>query len=348
MNKKSYYYFLFLSSFGRGLVESFSLVLLYKKGFSISFIFLFLILSYLLGIIISYVSLKSFKKFFLIISNMLYAILYIYFSFMDNSIYFYLIFLLLFSFSNYSYHTIRHYYAMCIKKDDSDFTHYFVLFHYFGVSFSSFLGGFMIEYISVFWVSVIIFLFLLISCIPIIKCKISIMDKESIRLINIGKKKIVFSMLEQFKVVFIELQSLFLYLYIYQSFFSIGIFRVIMNLASLVFALFFIRCIKEKKVKYISLALGIVLIFKLFVKNQMVMFIIAFLEGVFCKMYEVFSLRCLYSYKDYSIGAYLMTEEFIFLLSKSIIVCLFLFLNFKVSMFICVVGIIISGFLYEV
>ena len=48
----TYHLFLLLSTFTRGLVETFSLVLLYKKGFIIEEILFFLLMMYVIGIII--------------------------------------------------------------------------------------------------------------------------------------------------------------------------------------------------------------------------------------------------------------------------------------------------------
>jgi len=63
MNKnKIYHIFLFLSTFTRSLVEVFSLVLLYKKGYSTNELFYFLILMYTTGILINYLIIKYFIK----------------------------------------------------------------------------------------------------------------------------------------------------------------------------------------------------------------------------------------------------------------------------------------------
>ena len=60
--EKTYNIFLFLSTFTRGLVEVFSLVLLYKKGYSLDNLIFFLFLMYSLGILVNYISLKIYYK----------------------------------------------------------------------------------------------------------------------------------------------------------------------------------------------------------------------------------------------------------------------------------------------
>ena len=103
----NYYFFLFLSTFSRGLIEVFSLVLLYKKGFPISTLLFFLLLTYLLGIIVCFISIKLNKKIILILSNIIYGLCFLYLSKIERN-YFSLFLLAIFlSFSNYSSHTIR-------------------------------------------------------------------------------------------------------------------------------------------------------------------------------------------------------------------------------------------------
>ena len=67
------------------------------------------------------------------------------------------------------------------------------------------------------------------------------------------------------------------------------------------------------------------------------------------KLYDGYSLSYLYDIKDISINKYLIIEEFIFFISKSIIMLLFIgfSLNIKLILFICIIGIIVSGMVYE-
>ena len=56
-NKRIYNFFLFLSTLTRSLVEVFSVILLYNKGYSINNILFFLLVMYLSGILVNYLSL---------------------------------------------------------------------------------------------------------------------------------------------------------------------------------------------------------------------------------------------------------------------------------------------------
>ena len=112
---------------------------------------------------------------------------------------------------------------------------------------------------------------------------------------------------------------------------------------------FLSKRLKENAFKYVTFFLGIVLLFKINANSSIILLIIAFLEGVLVKLYDCYSLSYLYDVKDISIKKYLIMEETIFFVSKSII--MFLFIGFNISikliLFICIIGIILSGLFYE-
>ena len=207
------------------------------------------------------------------------------------------------------------------------------------------IGGFLLQNISTIVVSVLAIVFSFFSVIPIFFDDSEVKsDGNLFKKITIGKNKIIFSILEQFKVMFMELQPLYLYLYVSDSFLYIGFFRFVMNISSLIVASFLVRYIRIKYFKYVTFFLGVVLVFKLNGGGNVYMFLIAFLEGMFIKVYEVFSLRNLYNFGNESVDSYLMIEEFIFLFSKAIILGLLFSFGIKIILYVCIVGIVVSGF----
>lgn len=338
-----YHLFLLLSTFTRGLVETFSLVLLYKKGFIVEEILLFLLIMYILGILINYVSLKLNLKIVLIISSIFFSTSYLYLSNNDISLF---ILAITLSLSNYSYHSIRHYLAliMLTKKD----TRLLINIMNLGMILSSIVGVLIISKLSLITVSIILLILTIITIFPIITLKIN--EKLSTnKKIIISKRKIIFNILEQFKVIFIELQPLFLYLYINDSIIYVGIFNIIISIASLIVVYFILNKLKLGSFKYITLLLGIVLLFKINITSSVLLLFIAFLEGILIKLYDNYSLSYLYDIKDIPIKKYLIIEETIFFVSKSIIMLFFIGfkLNLKLILLICILGIILSGLFYE-
>ncbi|MCI6266083.1 MAG: hypothetical protein MR598_04485 [Erysipelotrichaceae bacterium] len=345
---KIYHIFLFLSTFTRGLVEVFSLVLLYQKGFSVANIFFFLFIMYVVGILVNYISLKISYRIVLIVSSILFGISFFYLSFMNMTIFSLVLLAVLLACSNYSYHAIRHLLALELLEDREQSTRGIVFITYLAVIVSSLVGIYLIDKLSFIVTSFIIFILSFLALIPVLKLNHYDFHHSigSLTSVKIEKDKVIFSILEQFKVIFLEVQPLFLYLYVDQSIYYVSIFNVIANLASLIVVYFLAKRIRKKYFKYICFLLGGVFLLKLNIKSGIILLGLAFLEGIFIKVYENVSLGNLYSLGNNSIQEYLIVEELIFFISKSImmgIVCLF-HINIYIVMYIGIVGVILSGF----
>ena len=347
IKERTYNVFLFLSIFTRGLVEVFSLVLLYKKGYSLNDLIFFLFLMYSLGILINYISLKLYYKVILVMSSLIYGLSFIYLSNMNTSLISLSILALLLSSGNYSYHVIRHFLALTMLETKNRSASKLIIINYLGVISASLIGMYLINNLPFIITSIIIFVLSGISIIPILKQdKIIISSNTLDKKVFIPKNKIIFNILEQFKVILLELQPLFIYICIDKSIYYVGIFNIITNIASLLVIYFISSKLNNKYFKYYTLILGLIFVLKLNIKSGLILLFIAFLEGIFVKIYENTSLSNLYNYKDNFISSYLLKEELIFFTSKSLIMLVyFLFnLNIYTIMYINVIGIIISGF----
>ena len=347
---KTYNLFLFFESLTRGIASLFSLVLLYKRGYSFSNIIFFLFLLYSIGIFVNYISLKIYYKLVLILSSLIYGFSFLYFSYMDNSLISLFIFALLLSFGDYSYHVMRHYLAFTMFRGDDRKPLSIIFITYFGIIISSIIGILLIEKLNIFITSIIIFILSFFSILPILFFKRIEYVKSNENLVIIPRRKVVFNILEQFKVIFLELQPLFLYLYVDNSIYYVGIFNIIINIASLIFIYFFKSKLRLKYFKYYCLILGGIFIFKINIISESFLLVLSFFEGIFIKIYDNFSLSNLYSYDGNNISLYLFYEEFIFFFTKSIIILFYLILNvdFYLIMYINILGIILSGFFLDI
>ncbi len=342
---KNYYLFLFLESFTRGLVDVFSLVLLYEKGFSIGNIYVFLLFKYLFGIISCYFSIRYSYKFILIVSSLLYGCSYIYLNYMDVNIFSLIIFSLLLSFSDNSYHFVRH--LLAITKVSNKKNSNIILFIYLGVVISSIIGIYIISKSSFLLVSVIIFILSIISIIPIVgfrenkDCLLNNYFK-----VKIDRNKYLYSILGQFKVILMELQPLYIYLYINNSIIYVGIFNVIFGVSSLMIVWFILSKFSFSKYKYWTCLLGCILFFKINIYSKYVLLFIAFVEGILIKIYDTISLNNLYDVGTTYVREYLLKEEFIFFGTKIVIMGLIILFNLdiKIIIYICIIGISSSGF----
>ena len=337
----NYHFFLFFSTLSRGIIQIFSLVILYQKGLTINQIYMFLLLTYLIGIIVSIITIKTNKKNNLIISNILYGISIIQLSQISIKPSSILLLAIISSYSNYSYNIIKHYYTLNILNTSIK-ENRIITINYIAIITSYLIGSTLLDNFSTYITSIIVLILSLISTIPILKYR----KKEQvtkIKLIKLNKNKLIFSILEQFKIIFIELQPLFIYLYIKKTYTYIGVFNIIMNISSLIIINSLYK--KNNHPKRIATILGIILFLKLNIKNNYLLLLIAVLEGIYIKLYEIISLKNLYSNTTKEINNYLLTEELIFLLSKVIIITITILLNLELNtaLTIYIVGIILSG-----
>ena len=227
------------------IIEIFSSVLLYKMGYSIKEIMLFYFILYITAIIINTISLYLINiinyKYILIISSLIYSYAFYYLNNMRNNILSLIIFSILLGLGSYSYHSIRHYLALnVIEKDNRIHIGSILIFNYIAYILSSYIGAFITNNFGLIYVVIIIFVLSLLSMIPLISIRnIKRKEKINISIKSINKNKILFFIFEQFKVMFLILQPLYLFLYVKKDIEYIGIFNIVMGIASIIFVYFF-------------------------------------------------------------------------------------------------------------
>ena len=344
-----YNIFLFLSTLTRNIIHVFSIILLYNKGYNINNILIFLFFMYLFGIFINYISLRFNYKIILVLSFLLYGIGYLYLSFMGNNIFNLIVLAFIFSFSNYSYHSIRHLLAMSmVSYNNGRYINIFLIVIYSAVIIANIMGILFINNLSFFIISVIIIGLSFLSFFPIFLLYKKESNDNYVG-VFFSKRKVIYSVLEQFKVIFMELQPLYIYLYVKRSISYVGVINIIINFSSLLVMLFLSKKISIKYYKYICILLGIVLVLKLNIFNSYFFFLIIFFEGIGIKLYERGSLNNLYDFDNSNLKLYLIIEEFIFFISKCVFMFLFIIFSFnlKTILYISIFGLVVSSFYLE-
>lgn len=342
---KKYNLFLFTSTIARNVIEIFSIIFLYKKNYDIKTIILFYVLIYFLGIIVNVLTLKLIKKinykYLLFISNILFILTVIYLYGNTFNIYLYLI---LYSFSTFSFHAIRHYLSLsiAIKKVSN-----IVLIMFLSLIISSLIT----IIISNSYIGIVIIAFSIISFLILFKINIQKNEnkEEKIKItykkINFNKKR--FFILEQAKILYLIFEPLYLYLYISNSIKYVGLFYVINAISSLIILYFIFK--NKTYIKYnkiIITILSITLLLKLNINNSNIILITGILEGILFKIYESYSMYNLYNIKNINIFNYLIINESIFGLTR-VILCLifYIFINdIKIILFMLIIIIYISQF----
>ena len=349
-NNIKYNLFLLISTLARNLVEVFNIALLYKLNYSIKEIMLyygiFFFISIFVNIITFYLTNYIKTKYILIFSNLLFCYSYYFLNNMKYNIKNLIVFAGISAVASYTYHAIRHYYAIKHTDGSNKEIGNIAIFTFVGVIISSYLGPFITEKYNLSITIIIMLIFSIISLIPLLLIK-DHRIKEKIINVKLNKKRKLFFIFEQSKVLFLLIQPLFLYLYVENNLKYLGIFNIINCIASILFVYFLVRKINiNKYFKYINILLIIVLILKLNILNKYVILILALFEGLFIKVYEVVSMKNLYQVKKDNTKSYLMKAEIIFCLIRSILMFIFylFFKDIKIILYILLTFIFISGF----
>ena len=338
-NIKSYNIYMFISTFTRNIIDIYSVVLLYQKGFSINNIIGIYAITYFIGSLISTLGLKIGNrvgfKYVLIFSSIITSMS---FYIINHSLNPYLISLFL-SLSTFTYHPIKHYYGINLLKQKEQIGNTIIL-TYIATILSSY---FAMKEIKVTYLIILS----LISIIPTLFIK-----KEKTKKItypkSIPRSTINFFILDQTKIVFLLLQPLYLYM-LSNTISYVGIFNIIITISSIIYIYKFANKKDiEKYYKYINIIFTIILLLKLNIKNKTILLIIAFFEGIGVKTNELISTMNLYRNKSAKTG-YIIISEIIFCLIRGLILSIiYIFkINLKLSLYLLLIGIFLLSFTYK-
>ena len=332
-NIKKYNIFIMLSTIARNIVEVFSSVLLYKMGYTLKEILLFFTILYFIGGIISVIVIYFTKyinaKYILILSSIIFSISFYYMSIMDKTINNLIIFSIIYGVGCYSYHSLRHYFAIkSIDKDKKKNIGSILIFSNIGLIIAPLLVGYITKKLSLIVLAIIVIILSILAIIPLFRLDI----KESnipIKYQKIERNKLLFFILEQAKVINLSLQPLYLYLFINNKIEYVGIFNAIMGVSACIFIYFFVRKIDDNKYfKYLNMLFCLILLLKLNITNKYLILLVGFFEGLGIKMFEIVSAENIYNIKkSTNIKGYLILVEVIFCLTRSLLCLIGYFIN---------------------
>lgn len=350
-NIKKYNIFILLSTIARNIVEVFSSVLLYKMGYSLKEILLFFSILYFVGAITStlviYLTRVINAKYILIFSSFVFSGSFYFMSIMENSMSNLIIFSIIYGIGSYSYHSLRHYFAIkSMDKDKKKDIGSILIFSNIGLIIAPVLVSYVTKKLSIVILAIIVIVLSILAIIPLFKLDIKD-DNTEIKFERISKNKILFFVLEQAKVINLSLQPLYLYLFINNKIEYVGIFNAIMGISACIFIYFFVRKIDDNKYfKYLNILFCLLLLLKLNIKSKYLILIIGFFEGLGIKMFDVVSAENIYNIdKNTNVKGYLIIVEIIFCLVRSIFCLIGYFINdIKIILYLSIILIFIVGF----
>jgi membrane protein len=338
---------MFISTFTRNIIDLYSVVYLYKLYPSIKTIIGIYSLIYFLGIFISYLSIKLGNKvgykYILIFSSIITSITFVV---LNNAkiINTYIVSILL-SLSIFTYHPLKHYYGITLlnKKEKLGIS---LILIYLASFFSSY---FVIKDIK----PIILIIITIIGIIPTLLIEKNIPKKIEYPK-NILPSKIQFFIFDQFRILFLLLEPLYLYI-ISKTISYVGVFNIIITISSIIY-LYFITNNKNINIKkyycYLNILFVIFLLLKLNITNKIILLIIAFFEGIGIKTNELISTMNLYKIKNLKLSekeGYLIISEIIFCSARAIILFIFYLFNVNlvIMMYILLIGVFILSFQYS-
>ena len=335
---KNYNIFIFISTFVRNIIDVYSIIYLYKKGLSISTIIAIYALIYFLGHFISNISIRLGNiighKYILILSLIFTSIA---FYIIRNSVNIYLISFFL-SLSMFTYHPIRHYYGIILLKKKKEIGNSLIL---------TYIASLLSSYIAIKNIS--LSYLIIISIIGIIPALFIKKDNNDINKRNIiSKDKYKFFIFDQFRIIFILLESLYLYILSYNISY-VGLFNIILTISSIICIYLLVNKINiYKNYKYLNIIFTIILLLKLNITNKLLLLVIAFFEGIGIKTNELVSTINLYSGNNLN-KDYIITCEKIFCITRSFILSIIYFLNIniKISLYLLLIGIFILSYMFK-
>lgn len=299
-NQKKFGIYVFLSTFSRNLIEVFIPVILYKFGFNLTEIILYYFLVNFISLLLSYpyviISKRSNYKVLSIIGIISFILLQIKLNFLENSIGYLIGIAFLYASYRRGYWIARRFYNLNVIKKEKIATTYSILsiINQIGVIVSGYFGAVLLDLVSLKVVTVIAIILFFISIIPLWK-----IDCEKIKENNriefkkyfkqIPKSNLylfgTYELLNIIKFLF----PLYIFIYVKDTYQTIGIVNLISNLAIILFTYAYGKKLDASKKNFLKLAIVLTVIIYVFKANlaSCGLFIVAFLEGVFTKMYEL-------------------------------------------------------------
>ena len=231
----------------------------------------------------------------------------------------------------FTYHPIKHYYGIKLLKYKSQIGNTLI---------TTYIAALLSSYIAIKEVNILYLVIIsIIGILPAI-----FIEKEKTTNITypktLPKNKVKFFILDQFKILFLLLEPLYLYI-LANNLKYVGIFNIILTISSILCIIILTKKVNLNKAYiYINIFFVIIILIKLNVTNKSLLLLLAFFQGIGIKTNELVSNMNLYDQNKLTKG-YIITAEKIFCLTRSLILSIFYFTNFslRIDLYLLTIGI---------
>lgn len=327
-NRKKFELYVFLSTFSRNLIEVFIPVILYKFGYELKEVILYFLISNVFSLILSYPLVLFSKKFnnkiLTFIGIVAFVSLQILLANIRYSIYYIVIIAFLYALYRRGYWISRRYYNLNVMTKEKIGTTFSIIsiVNNLGVILASYAGAIMLDYLNVITVTIISIIIFLLSIVPLTYMNFK-HEKDEVKLEVIKTIKEIplrnlylfgsYELLNVVKCLF----SLYIFIYVKNTYSTVGLFNLITNLSVLGFSYIYGKKIDEKQ-NLLKLSIVLVVITYLFKANTtyIALAIVSFLEGIFTKMHEIsiskefYTLSKKFEYNNYNLVYEIVQNSF--------------------------------------
>ena len=347
-NRKKFELYVFLSTFSRNLIEVFIPVILYKFGYELKEVVLYFLLTNAFSLVLSYPLIKLSKKFnnkiLTLIGIVSFVIVQIMLAYIVNSIWYIISLAFIYAMYRRGYWISRRYYNLNVMEKEKIGTTFSIIsiVNNLGVILASYIGAVMLDYLDVIAVTIISIVIFLFSIIPLLFMKFK-HEKDEIRFEVVKTLKEIpfrnlylfgsYELLNVVKFMF----ALYIFIYVKDTYTTVGFFTLITNLSVLVFSYLYGKKIDESK-NLLKLSIVLVVLTYILKANStyIVLAIVSFLEGKFTKMHEIsiskefYALSKKFEYNNYNLVYELIQNGF---RTFSLLVIYLLNIDLKISIY---------------
>jgi hypothetical protein len=362
-NQKKFNVYVFISTFARSLIETFIPLLLFKFGYNLKEVVFYFLIYNFIELLISYpmvyLATKKSNRVLAIFGFIGFVLTQVMLNKMYMGLSYLLIIATLYAVYRTGYWLSRRYYNLKIihKKNISSTYSVVTIVNQIALIFAGYIGSLILDFVGTNILTMISIILYIISIIPLFmfefehdetNTNVKIEFMKTIKEVGLSNLYIFgsYEILNVIKFFF----TLYLFIYVKNTYQTVGLFNLITNLSVMVFAFYYGKKIDGKK-NYLKLSIILTVLIYVIKANvvSVALVVVSLLEGIAIKMYEISMNKELYSLsKKFEYNNYNLMYEMLCKLFRSIVLIIsYFFVNdlkvmIYVSVFIILLGIFIN------
>lgn len=354
--------FILFSALAKSLLGLFNTIFLYKIGFAVQEIFYYFLTFYTTALFICPLTVFlgrriGYKK-LLIPSAILFFLSYYYLAFFVKSLLDLFVFAFLFGSSIFSYWMIRHHFELQEFKDAKVGRKVGILLIISQITslLSGMISAFLLEKFSLFTLVIVASSFFFLSIVPLYfvqeekNKKSATPVRISHYLSQIPFPTLLHLILREGKTGLSETFSLYLFIYVNNTYGFVGVTNFLVGFASIIFTYVFSKRIDKKREEYLLLSvvlLCIVYLGKLNTTSSLLLTLIFFGEGFIKQLYSLVTDSHYYGFSTkFDKDTYILGQEILYNISRIFIFSFGLILpNLGKFIYFCIGLLVLSGFI---